>query len=211
MTGKKPRFISIEGIEGVGKSTAISFLQHVIGSHAIPFVLTREPGGTAIAEAIRQVFLGHYDEPMCADTELLLLFAGRMQNIRQLILPALAKGHWVLADRFIDASFAYQGGGRGVSNQRLETLAGWIQQDLQTDLTILLDAPVEVGMRRIQSRGNKDRMELEGTAFFERVRQAYLDRAHASPQRFCVIDATRDLALVQQDLQQAIQPLVSSW
>lgn len=211
MSDKKGYFISIEGIEGVGKSTAMTFLQQMLAEHQIPLTVTREPGGTEIAEAIRRVFLGHYQEPMHADTELLLLFAGRMQNMRQLILPALNRGEWVLTDRFVDASFAYQGGGRQVSVDHLQRLATWVQDDLRVDLTILLDAPVEVGMQRIQSRGAKDRMELEGQEFFERVREAYLQRAAAHPQRFCVIDAARDLELVQQDLCRAIQPLIGSW
>lgn len=209
MDSKRGHFISIEGVEGVGKSTAVAFLQQYLTSQSIPFVLTREPGGTEIAEAIRQVFLGHYSETMCPDTELLLLFAGRMQNIHHVILPALQQGQWVLADRFVDASFAYQGGGRGVEFSHLQHLASWIQKDLQPDLTLLLDAPITIGMQRVQSRGAKDRMEMEGIEFFERVRQAYLDRAHAEPQRFCVIDAAQSLADVQHDLCQAVQRLVT--
>lgn len=203
-------FISIEGIEGVGKSTAVAFLKNYMAEQQIDLVTTREPGGTEIAEAIRKVFLGHYDEAMCADTELLLMFAGRMQNVSQLILPALKKGQWVLADRFVDASFAYQGGGRGVAAQRLETLAGWVSEHLRPDLTILLDAPVEVGMKRLHARGVKDRIEMEETEFFKRVRQAYLDRACHEPQRFCIIDASRDLPQVQQDLIAALQPWVGA-
>ncbi len=205
---KKACFISIEGIEGVGKSTVIDFLRQYLAQQAIPLTLTREPGGTPIAEAIRQVFLGHYDESMCADTELLLLFAGRMQNIHHIILPALQRGEWVLADRFIDASFAYQGGGRGVATAHLDALASWVPQGLQPDLTLLLDAPVAVGMQRIQSRGTKDRMEMEGVAFFERVRQAYLERAAQYPQRFRVIDATQDLTAVTRAVAAAVQDLV---
>lgn len=209
MDSKRGHFISVEGVEGVGKSTAVAFLQKYLISQSISLILTREPGGTEIAEAIRQVFLGHYTEKMHPDTELLLLFAGRMQNIHHVILPALRQGQWVLADRFVDASFAYQGGGRGVELSHLQHLASWIQNDLQPDLTILLDAPIAVGMQRIQSRGAKDRMEMEGVEFFERVRQAYLNRAKAEPQRFCVIDAAQSLAAVQQDLRQAVQRLVT--
>lgn len=210
MTNKAGHFISIEGIEGAGKSTAVRFLQQYLADQKIPLAVTREPGGTKIAEAVRSIFLGHHEEAMSPETELLLLFAGRAQNIRHIILPALARGEWVLADRFVDASFAYQGGGRGVDAVQIELLSRWIRKDLQPDLTILLDVPVAFGMQRIESRGAKDRMELEGVAFFERVRQVYLQRAQQEPQRFFVIDATKSLDIVQQQLITCVKPLLTA-
>ncbi len=195
------KFITIEGIEGLGKSTITEYLQVLLAQQNIDFVLTREPGGTLIAEEIRQVLLTHHEEKMSSDTELLLMFAGRAQNIAQVILPALKRGQWVLSDRFTDASYAYQGGGRGISTQRIRQLEQWVQGDLQPDLTLLLDAPVEVGLQRLQSRGAKDRIELEGIAFFERTRAMYLQQAKKDPQRFCIIDAAQPLVAVQQQVE----------
>lgn len=209
MKPKKAYFISIEGIEGVGKSTAFAFLQQLLLANKVPLVLTREPGGTPIAEAIRSVLLGHHTETMCADTELLLMFAGRAQNISKIIRPALERGEWVLSDRFTDASFAYQGGGREISTHHIAELAEWVLQGLKPDLTFLLDAPVEVGLARVESRGAKDRIEIEGIDFFQRVRDAYLERARDDPERFCVIDATQSIEAVQQQLQQAIESRLS--
>ncbi len=203
-------FISIEGIEGVGKSTAIKFLQQYLTSQGVQFVLTREPGGTPIAESIRQVLLGHYDEGMSPDTELMLMFAGRAQNIAEVIRPALDKGYWVLSDRFTDASFAYQGGGRGIDARHIEELAKWVQKELRPNLTILLDAPVEIGLTRVASRGAKDRIEAEGSQFFERVRQTYLNLAREQSDRFRVIDATQDLKSIEKQLLQLVQPMVES-
>ncbi len=203
-------FISIEGIEGVGKSTAIKFLQQYLTSQGVQFVLTREPGGTPIAESIRQVLLGHYDEVMSPDTELMLMFAGRAQNIAEVIRPALDKGYWVLSDRFTDASFAYQGGGRGIDARHIEELAKWVQKELRPNLTILLDAPVEIGLTRVASRGAKDRIEAEGSQFFERVRQTYLNLAREQSDRFRVIDATQDLKSIEKQLLQLVQPMVES-
>jgi len=207
METKRGYFISIEGVEGVGKSTALKFLQQYLTEQKINFVMTREPGGTPIAEEIRKILLGHHEEVMCPDTELLLMFAGRAQNIAQVILPALRRGHWVLTDRFTDASFAYQGGGRGISHQHIVELARWVQGDLQPDLTLLLDAPVDVSFARLSNRGAKDRIETEGVTFFARVRQAYLDLAENAPERFRIIDATQSLVNVHRQLIRAIQPL----
>ncbi|OGO93582.1 MAG: dTMP kinase [Coxiella sp. RIFCSPHIGHO2_12_FULL_42_15] len=210
MKNKQGYFVSLEGIEGVGKSTALQFLQRYLQQHSISVVFTREPGGTPIAEAIRQVLLGHYTEPMTSDTELLLMFAGRAQNIAQVILPALQRGQWVLSDRFTDASFAYQGGGRGIATQHIIELARWVQKDLQPDLTFLLDAPVEVGLQRVSGRGAKDRIEAEGIEFFKRVRAAYLGLAEREPERFYVIDATQEVAQVQQHMVHALQPIMET-
>jgi dTMP kinase len=197
---KSAYFISFEGIEGVGKTTALQLVHEYLISKNRHCVVTREPGGTPIAEAIRQILLSHYDEPLCKDTELLLMFAGRAQNIAQVIKPALAQGQWVLSDRFTDASFAYQGGGRGIAATHIAELACWVLGDLQPDLTFLLDMPAEAGLRRVVSRGAKDRIELEGVEFFERVRQCYLALAKAQPQRFRVINADQPVAQIKKEI-----------
>lgn len=207
---KRGYFISLEGIEGVGKSTAIQYLHQYLQKQSIPVVLTREPGGTPIAEAIRAVLLGHHTEMMSSDTELLLMFAGRAQNISEVIVPALQQGQWVLSDRFTDASFAYQGGGRGVPLQHIIELSRWVQKGLQPDLTFLLDAPVEIGLQRMLSRGAKDRIELEGIDFFKRVRASYLELAAREPERFCVIDATQEISVVQSQLIEALQLIMET-
>lgn len=200
----KSAFITIEGIEGVGKSTAIEFLQDYLNSLHQDYVLTREPGGTEIAEAIRKVTLQHHQEEMNPDTELLLMFASRAQHIAKVIKPALAEGKIVLSDRFTDATYAYQGGGRGLDPARIAILEKWVQNDLQPDLTILLDAPIEIGLQRILSRGAKDRIEHEKIAFFHRVRECYLERARRFPERFKVIDATQTCDQVQAILREII-------
>lgn len=197
----KPYFITIEGIEGAGKTSALTFLQKKFIEAKIDFVLTREPGGTEIADAIRQlVLLAKHDEKMCEDTELLLMFASRAQNISLKIKPALAQGKWVLCDRFTDASYAYQGGGRKISMQRIAALENWVHPDLQPDITLLLDAPAEIGLARIQDRKTKDRIESEEIEFFNRIREAYLQRAKQYPERFRVIDASKSITEVEQQL-----------
>ena len=204
------RFISFEGVEGVGKTTALSYVCEQLDAASIPYVVTREPGGTSIAEAIRHILLDHYTEMMCPDTELLLMFAGRAQNIAQVVLPALRRGKWVLSDRFTDASFAYQGGGRGVPVKHIEELAKWVQGDLKPDIALLLDAPVSVGLNRVNSRGAKDRIEAEGLEFFKRVRESYLRMARREPQRFRVIHADQEVSLVKEQIVRAIKPLLIS-
>ncbi len=208
LDNKRGRFISIEGIEGVGKTTVLQFIRDCLDDAGISYVVTREPGGTPIAEAIRNVLLNHYNEMMCPDTELLLMFAGRAQNIAQVILPALQRGQWVLSDRFTDASFAYQGGGRGVEIKHVLELAKWVQGDLQPNLTVLLDAPVEVGLSRVKSRGAKDRIEAEGIEFFERVRQTYLKLAEKESNRFKIVNSNQDLETVKQAVLSLIEPLL---
>jgi dTMP kinase len=204
----KGLFISIEGVEGVGKSTAIQFIQQQLDKHNISYVLTREPGGTKIAEAIRQILLNPSQEKMCVDTELLLMFAGRAQNVSQVIKPGLAAGKWVLCDRFTDASFAYQGGGRGIPEPRIAQLAEWVLEGLKPDLTFLLDAPVEVGFDRIKERGAHDRIEQESLEFFKRIRQVYLKRANEDPKRFRIIQADISLFDVQHQLMDVLKPLI---
>lgn len=201
--------ITLEGCEGVGKSTALAFIQQYFIRQKADFVLTREPGGTALGEAIRQLLLNRKDEFISAETELLLLFAARAQHIAQVIQPALAAGKVVVSDRFTDSSFAYQGGGRQLPVQPIEFLAKWIQADLQPDLTLLFDAPVHTGLARMQGRKHKDRIETETVDFFERVREAYLARAAQYPNRFVVIDASQALTSVEKQIATALMTVFS--
>ncbi|MGB5581026.1 MAG: dTMP kinase [Woeseia sp.] len=204
MSGK---FITVEGGEGVGKSTNIRYLSGLIEKQGQTVRLTREPGGTPLAERIRALLLEHGEEPLPDTAELLLFFAARSLNIENLIKPALQAGEWVVCDRFTDASRAYQGCGRGLDRQKIETLAAWVHADLQPDLTILLDAPESVGMGRAEKRGAADRLEIEQTSFYARVREGYLALAAAEPERFAIIDASRELAAVQAQISQAMQRL----
>jgi dTMP kinase len=207
MAGK---FISVEGGEGVGKSTNMTFIKTFLGQHGIEVELTREPGGTPIAEAIRAVVLADHEEPLGADTEVLLMFAARSVHLSNRIRPALAAGKWVVCDRFTDASFAYQGAGRGVDLAWLQQLADQVHGDLWPDCTLLLDAPIGVGRQRAVQRSAPDRIEQEHADFFERVRQAYLARAVVEPERFQVIDATHSLVEVQRRIATALTPLLEA-
>jgi len=191
------KFITVEGIEGVGKSTNIDFLSNLIEDNGFSVVRTREPGGTPMAERIRELLLEHGEEPMTDIAELLLFFAARSLHISNAIRPALEAGQWVVCDRFTDASRAYQGNGRGLNQDTINTLADWVQEDLQPDLTILLDAPAEVGMDRAGRRGAADRLEIEKTDFYARVREGYLALAESEPERFAIIDASLPLDQVQ--------------
>lgn len=197
-------FITLEGGEGVGKSTAVQFLQQTLTQLGVDHLCTREPGGTSLGESIRQILLTPRAEPITEDAELLLMFAARAQHIAQVIRPALAKGQWVISDRFTDASFAYQGGGRQIAMSRIAELARYVQRDLTPDLTLLLDAPLDLTMQRVNRRGEKDRFEQENQAFFDRVRHAYLALAKAEPQRFVVIDASQPLPRVQAAIRAAL-------
>ncbi|OLS62183.1 dTMP kinase [Pseudomonas putida] len=201
-------FITLEGPEGAGKSTNRDYLAGHLRDQGLDVLLTREPGGTPLAERIRELLLAPSDEKMDADTELLLVFAARAQHLAQVIRPALARGAVVLCDRFTDATYAYQGGGRGLSVERIATLERFVQGGLQPDLTLLFDLPVEVGLSRAAARGRLDRFEQEGQAFFEAVRQAYLERAKADPQRYRLIDAAQPLAAVQQSLDGLVGQIV---
>jgi dTMP kinase len=205
---KSNYFITLEGIEGAGKSTALKLLANILNKANKPVVETREPGGTPIAEAIRGLLLAEHVEPMCQDTELLLMFASRAQHLNTVIKPALAAGHWVLCDRFTDASYAYQGGGRGIDEQRIAMLENWVQQGLQPDLTILMDIPVELGQSRIKQRGALDRIESEQQAFFQRIRACYLARAQRYSARYRIVDARLPLLKVKKDLQRIIDELL---
>ncbi len=191
------RFITIEGGEGGGKSTNLAHVRARLESAGIELIETREPGGTELGERLRALLLEPGQAPIGEDAELLLMFAARAQHIQQVIEPALAEGRWVLCDRFSDASFAYQGGGRGIDKGRIAILAEWVQRGLEPDLTLLLDLPVEQGMARAGKRGALDRFEQEEMAFFERVRATYLGLAEAQPQRFRIIDASPELPQVQ--------------
>jgi dTMP kinase len=205
MSTTRGRLISFEGGEGAGKSTVIHAVQARLRERAIRFESTREPGGTPLAEAIRALALSaEWQGRMCAETELLLVFAARAQHVRERILPLLEAGTWVIADRFTDASFAYQGGGRGQPEERIRALESWAACDLQPDLTFLLDLPVQTGLARADARGPRDRMELEQESFFERVRVAYLRRAAQSPERFRIIDASRPREEVADSVLQAL-------
>jgi dTMP kinase len=192
MTGQ---LITLEGGEGVGKTTNLAFIERYFDDRGIPLLRTREPGGTPLGENIRELLL--QGDAMDLKAELLLVFAARAQHVAAVIRPALSVGTWVLSDRFTDASYAYQGGGRGLSLEMIETLERWVQDMLQPDLTLLLDLPVETGMARAKDRGRPDRFESEQLDFFERVRAAYVGRAKAYPQRFRRIDASQALETVQ--------------
>ncbi|HEY8012002.1 MAG TPA: dTMP kinase [Rudaea sp.] len=192
----KGKLITLEGGEGAGKSTVLDALRTQLAQHGIDAVVTREPGGTPVGEAIRSLLLDPARAGLCAETELLLMFASRAQLVRELVEPALAAGRWVLSDRFTDASFAYQGGGRGQPLARIAELERWAAAGVRPDLTLLLDLPVDEGLARVRGRGPADRIEMENAHFFENVRDAYRARAVADPARFRVIDSSRPLAYV---------------
>ena len=202
------RFITLEGGEGVGKTTNITYIQSLLEENDISVLLTREPGGTALAENIRQLLLDKKQESIAEQTELLMMFAARAQHIKHVIQPALKKGSWVLCDRFTDATYAYQGGGRNMALSSIQWLENFVQADLRPDLTLLLDAPIQLGMQRAQQRGKLDRFESEQMAFFEQVRQSYLSIAEQQPKRVKVIDATQNLDSVQSQIKQIIMPFI---
>jgi len=204
------RFITFEGIEGTGKSTNIDFVRRRLDDAGIPHVTSREPGGTPMAEKIRTLLLDHDQESLPAVAELLLFFAARALHLRNAIEPALAAGTWVVCDRFTDASRAYQGSGRQLGEEKVETLADWVLGGLEPDLTILLDAPAEVGMARAAARGTGDRMDNETLEFYRRVRGRYLVLASDFPDRFVVVDATRPLAQVQQQIDAQLAELLAN-
>lgn len=199
------KFITVEGGEGVGKTTNIEFVQKFFEQRSIELITTREPGGTPLSEAIRKLLLAKSQEPMDAAAELLLVFAARAQHLAEVIKPALAAGQWVLCDRFTDATYAYQGGGRGLNVENIKLLEDLVQQGLQPDLTVLLDIDPAIGMQRARARAELDRFEVESSRFFELVRASYLERAEQFPDRFLVIDAGLPLLEVQQNLAMALQ------
>lgn len=197
---QKGKFITIEGGEGAGKSTNIEFIKGYIEDNGIDLVCTREPGGTLYAEKIRDLLLSHEAESLAPNAELLLIFAARAQHLSEFILPALERGQWVLCDRFTDATYAYQGAGRNLGYEPVSTLETFVQGDMRPDLTLILDIPVELGMSRVEQRGEKDRFETEQIEFFETIRQAYLNVAAENSQRYKVIDTSQSLQQVQQDI-----------
>jgi len=201
----KGKFITVEGIEGVGKTTNIDFIHHQLLAAGHDVVLTREPGGTPLGEAIRGLLLDPEYTGMDSTCELQLMFAARAEHLAKVVWPALQQGRWVLCDRFTDATYAYQGGGRGIDAGRIAQLEQWVQGDFRPDLTLLLDVPVEVGLARAGTRGELDRFEQEQVAFFERVRQCYLAMASEHPGRYRVVDASRSLQQVQAQLAELLQ------
>ena len=204
MTTSRGKFISLEGGEGAGKSTLLAGLRSALESRGIRVVQTREPGGTPVGEAVRTIVLDPVLHGLAAETELLLMFASRAQLVREVIEPVLASGQWVLCDRYADASYAYQGGGRGQPVARIADLERWACDGVRPDLTLLLDLPVATGRARAAGRGETDRIETEADAFFERVRASYRERAAEEPQRFRVIDASQSAASVLQTATRAL-------
>ena len=205
MTNNRGLFLTLEGAEGVGKSTNIEFITQYLEQRGLEYVLTREPGGTQLGEKIRELLLAVHEEPMSELTELLLVFAARAQHLDKIIEPALAAGKWVVCDRFTDATFAYQGAGRGLSMETIGELESMVQGELQPDLTLILDLDPEIGMQRAGNRGELDRFEREQMSFFRHVRQGYLDIAQAEPERCKVIDAAKALEDVKLDLLAALE------
>lgn len=201
-------FITLEGIEGVGKSSHANFVCDLLTKHHIPFVKTRESGGTPIAERIRQILLNHDTEHLTPQAELLLLFAARSQNLAHVIKPALMQGKWVVCDRFTDTTYAYQGGGRQLPMTEIAMLEQAVQDGLRPDLILLLDAPIEVALGRLNSRGKPDRIEREGYDFFARARQVYLQRAEQFPDAYRVIDASQSLENVRNQIQKALENFI---
>lgn len=204
----KGKFITIEGTEGVGKSTNIAFIQEWLVTQGIEVVMTREPGGTPLAEEMRQILLEKRDEGFDASAELLLIFAARAQHIARVILPALNRGAWVVSDRFTDATYAYQGFGRGLDIHVIETLEQLVQGELRPDLTLVLDIEVELGLARASARAELDRFESEKVEFFERVRNGYRARVAKNPLRYAVVDAGQALDRVQQDIESVLNRLI---
>lgn len=204
------KFITLEGGEGVGKSTNLTFIRDYLLSFQIPVVVTREPGGTQLAEKIRELLLDKNSENISETAELLLMFAARAQHIRHVIEPALSQGQWVICDRFTDATYAYQGGGRKMSTGTIACLETLVQGNLRPDLTLLFDAPVEIGLARAGKRGAFDRFETETLSFFEQVRQAYLRQAELYPDRIKLISADQPLKDVQSAIVAVIAPLIGN-
>ncbi|MDX1528790.1 MAG: dTMP kinase, partial [Gammaproteobacteria bacterium] len=188
---KRGRFITVEGVEGAGKSSHIDAMRAYLEARGVTVRVSREPGGAPLSESLRELLLDPANLGMDADTELLLVFAARAEHLAKVIRPALTAGEWVLCDRFTDATYAYQGGGRGIDPARIAVLENWVQGDLRPDLVIVLDIDPEAGLARAASRGDKDRFEREDAAFFSRVRENYLARANAAPDRYRVIDASK--------------------
>ena len=200
------QFITLEGTEGAGKSTNLLFIQEWLNTQGVEHIVTREPGGTEIGEAIREILLNKDYTAMHAETELLLMFAARAQHLKEKILPAIEAGKWVISDRFTDATYAYQGAARGMAFERIAEIEHWVQQGFFPHTTFIFDLPIEVGMARVASRGGEtDRFEQEKHEFFEKVRSAYLKRAEMAPERYTVLDASQPLETVQANIVKRLQ------
>lgn len=207
MTVKRGLFLTLEGVDGAGKSTHVQWMVDTLTSRGVTVLCTREPGGTPIGEKLRELLL---HEPMSLECETLLMFASRAEHVRSVIEPALAAGSWVVCDRFTDATFAYQGGGRELGTTKIEALERWVHPDLQPDVTWLFDVPLEVARERLNRTRDKDRFEQEADSFFLRTRQVYLDRAASQAQRFRVVDATQPIDVIRIELGQQLDSLISA-
>ena len=201
MTSNLGKFITLEGIEGAGKGSSLEHICRIIESSGKKLLCTREPGGTPLGESIRELLLSHRHSGMAEETELLMMFAARAEHLARRIRPALEDGAWVICDRFTDASYAYQGGGRRIDARRIQVLENWVQGPLRPDLTLLLDLPVELGLERAGKRSRPDRFESEDVRFFQAVRETYLAIAAAEPERMRIIDAAPPLADVQAQIE----------
>jgi len=198
------KFITLEGIEGVGKTSNLNFIREQMEAAGHDCIVTREPGGTSLGESLRELLLSHSDENMSPDAELLMMFAARAEHLAKVIRPALEAGRTVLCDRFTEATYAYQGGGRQLDVSKISDLENWVQGELRPDLTVVLDAPVEVGRARAGQRSAPDRIEKERDDFFQRVREAYIELSRQHPQRICLIDASVELEAVQSQIRQKL-------
>lgn len=201
------RFVTVDGGEGAGKTTQMGFMREYLERRGCRVVVTREPGGTSLGEEIRALLLGHRDGGMTLAAETLLMFAARAEHLERVIRPALAAGYCVLCDRFTDATYAYQGGGRGLSLKRIAVLEDWVQGELRPDLTLLLNVPVATGLMRAGRRGVADRFELEDVVFFERVRAIYLERAAREPDRYRIVDASQSVEAVRAE----VETVLAKW
>ncbi|WP_417506375.1 dTMP kinase [Marinomonas gallaica] len=203
------QFISLEGGEGAGKSSAIQCIEAWLTEHEIPYVLTREPGGTPMAEEIRELVLSARDEQVAPNTELLLVFASRVQHLNEKIQPALAQGKWVISDRFVDSSYVYQGVARGINESVVDNLVDTFLKNQLPNKTLLLDVPVELGLQRVQSRGESNRLDGESLAFHQKVRDGFLHRASQDPERFVVVDASQSIASVEAQIVAQLNALLA--
>lgn len=206
--GNLGKFITIEGTEGVGKSTNLGFVRDWLSARGKHVVVTREPGGTPLAEEIRHLLLSNRDETVFPLTELLMIFAARAQHLEEVVKPALAQGHWVLCDRFTDSTYAYQGGGRGFDQAQIRQLETLVQGELRPHMTLILDIDIELGLQRARQRSEPDRFEGETIAFFERVRGVYQQLAAHAPERYTLVDAGQPLAAVQGDIEKVLLELL---
>ena len=203
------QFISLEGGEGAGKSSAIQCIEAWLTEHEIPYILTREPGGTPMAEEIRELVLSARDEQVAPNTELLLVFASRVQHLNEKIQPALAQGKWVISDRFVDSSYVYQGVARGINESVIDNLVDTFLKNQLPNKTLLLDVPVELGLQRVQSRGESNRLDGESLAFHQKVRDGFLHRASQDPKRFAVVDASQSIASVEAQIVAQLNALLA--